>query len=552
MVAVLGGVVLSDTFIRRGKPETLGQGEEAYMVRRPVRGGNRLALTAGVSVMIAAFSAAAGLAAAQEAESGPRLEGLKRLDLPQEIARAADVRWIEDGQVVLGVIGPGIHAWRIGESSAELRVALEEPADEVREVGGSVVINRNTFERDYGRLAVSPLGIAFADQFAGIHMADEDGVSGPVAIEFLGDLDRRGSLTAAVGLMREDEDGWAPYAAWLIEDGGGSPRGLLPTRDAGRGLELCRDAELSVIRFISEDRLLVIPGAEPGVFAYDRDGVFHDSLDAATFFAESGCDVEPNEWGRSPLHDAYVRADWLGPRRIIDEVVADGAGHVYFFVRYAADGQPRAELGAETGSLPAFGRRAVATDIAATLPNTDPACPPPLCYEPAAPGRVPAPAANAYHWRPEPAWRGETSRDRRFGPHVALRSSPVPARPGRALAGFSRPRRARAQEPTGRPGRVGTRLNTRGRETRDIVVASVPPPSGRVCWDLVHARVDDLRASSVQPCVIESEFADTRLRADLRGDRAVILLRGGALRGGDVRAAEAFEARIRPPGGSGD
>ena len=92
----------------------------------------------------------------------------------------------------------------------------------------------------------------------------------------------------------------------------------------------------------------------------------------------------------------------------------------------------------------------------------------------------------------------------------------------------------------------------RAGNVEDLVVASVPPPTGRVCWDLVHARVDDLRTVTMRPCVIESEYADTRLRADLRGDRVVILLRGGALRGGDVRAAEAFEARIRPPAGSGD
>ena len=429
------------------------------MVRRPLRRGNRLTLTVEVWLTVAVLGAAAGSAGALQAGSGPRLEGLQRLDLPRQIARAADVRWIGDGEVVVSAIGQGIHAWRIGDSGAELQVALEDPAPEVLEIGGRAVVNRNTFERDYGRLGVSAQGLAFGDLFGGVFVASEDGIDGPVDIMFLGDLDRRGALTAAVGLMLRDADGWAPHAAWLIEDGSGSPRGLLPTRDGGRGLELCRDAELSVIRFISEDRLLVIPGAEPGVFVYDRGGVLLDSLDASTFFAEAGCDVEPNEWRSSPLHDAYERAEWLGPRRLIDEAVKDGAGNVYFFVRYAADGP------AEVASGP--------------------------------------------------------SREER-----ALGAAPV-------LAG------------------LGAGTLTRSTQT-DIVVASVPPPSGKVRWDLVHARLDDLRASSMQPCVIESEFADTRLRADLRGDRAVILLRGGALRGGDVRAAEAFEARIRPPVGKGD
>ena len=339
-------------------------------------------------------------------------------------------------------------------------------------------------ERDYGRLAVSPQGIAFADLLAGLHVANERGIIGPVEIEFVGDLDRRRSLTAAVGLMRKDAEVLAPYAAWLIEDAG-SPRGLLPTRDGGRALEVCSDAELSVIRFISMDRLLVIPGAEPGVFVYDTGGALLDSLDAATFFAESGCDVEPNEWGRSPLTDAYARADWLGPRRIVDEVVADGGSNVYFFVRYGADGRAPEEAAAGIDSLPELGRRAVATDISATLANTDPACAVPACYEPANPGS--APATSAYHWRPAPAWRAERSPRRRSIHHVALRSSPGAARLNRPSPGFRGYRQQRTQEPTVQSGRR-TMVQVQRGAVAVRVVASVPPPTGRVCWDLVHAR----------------------------------------------------------------
>ncbi|MXV99838.1 MAG: hypothetical protein F4X59_11625 [Holophagales bacterium] len=518
------------------------------MLRRLLREGSRFPSTLRVSMLVAALGAAAGLAAAQSAETGPRLQGLKRLDLPREIARGSDVRWLADGEIVLGVIGSGIHAWRPGESGAELRVALEDPAPEVLEIGGRAVVHRDTFERDYGRLGVSAQGLAFADLFGGIFVASEDGFDGPVDVKFLGDLDRRGSLTAAVGLLLEDADGWAPYAAWLIADGDDAPRGLLPTRDGGRGLERCRDAELSVTRFIPEDRLLVIPGAEAGVFVYDLHGGLHDSLDAATFFAESGCDFELNQWGSSPLSDAYERADWLSPRRIIDEVVADGAGNVYFFVRYLAE-RPAEEPGAEIGSLPDIGPRAVATEIAATLPNTDPACPTPHCYEPASPGGF-VPTTSGYHWRPAFRWRAESSPRRPSIHHVALRS-------GLKAEGLT-------GQPPGVPGSRRQQEQVRGNQlsrqdveriragTGDRVVASVPPPRGRICWDLVHAQVEDLRTVARQPCVVESEFADTRLRADLLGDRAVILLRGGALRGADVRAAEAFEARLIPPtGGEG-
>ena len=462
------------------------------MLRRPLRERDRrrFGLVAIVLLsVVAVLSAVPGTLGAQESGGGPRVERLEQLDLPDEIARASDVRWLEDGELVLGVIGRGLYSWRVGNEAGELRVALEEPEAEVLNVGGRAVVNSNQYARDYGRLAVSPDGMAFTDLFSGVHLATEDGIDSLADLEHVGDLDRRGSLTAAVGLVRKDSDGWAEHAAWLIHDGEETARGLLPTRDAGHGLELCSDAELSVIRFISEDRLLVIPGAEPGVFVYDREGTFHDSLDAETFFAEGGCDVEANEWGRSPLRDAYVRADWLGQRRLIDEVVADGEGNVYFFVRYAADDHPEGL---------ADSRQNRASDA---------------------------------------------------NPLLGVGAGWLTQQP----PGTKGPRRQEPEEPDKQPGRtVTSTVAVRGGSISDRVVASVPPPTGRVCWDLVHARVDDLRAVTSQSCVVESGFADTRLRADLRGDRAVILLRGGALRGADVRSAEAFEARVRPPAGAED
>ncbi len=519
------------------------------MTHQPFReGSRRFVLAVNALAWATAMAAVPGMVAAQESESGPRLEGMKRLDLPAEIARASDVRWLEDGELVLGVIGRGLYSWRAGDKAGQLRVALEEPAADVLNVGGQAVVDSNRYERDYGHLAVSPDGTAFTDLFSGIHLATEGGIDSQAAMEHVGDLDRRGSLTAAVGLVRKDTDGWAEHAAWLIPDGAETARGLLPTRDAGHGLELCSDAELSVIRFISEDRLLVIPGAEPGVFVYDREGAFHDSLDAETFFAEGGCDVEANEWGRSPLFDAYVRAEWLGQRRVIDEVVADGDGNVYFFVRYAADG-PAADRTADTETPFELRRRPAAADIAATLPNTDPDCSVPLCYERAVPGRIPV--GGAYDWRPAETTRDVESTWGRYRHHVALRSSAA-ARPAwqqpPTVKGL---RRQQPDEAVKQPGQtVTSQVRVRAGSISDRVVASVPPPTGRVCWDLVHARVDDLRAVTRQSCVVESGFADTRLRADLRADRAVILLRGGALRGADVRSAEAFEARLRPPVGA--
>ena len=73
-------------------------------------------------------------------------------------------------------------------------------------------------------------------------------------------------------------------------------------------------------------------------------------------------------------------------------------------------------------------------------------------------------------------------------------------------------------------------------------------PRSRVCWDLVHAHVDDFRRVTKLPCAVEAEFADARLRADVRGERVVILLRGDTLGSvSQVARSRILEAKLLPP-----
>ena len=366
---------------------------------------------------------------------GPGLIRLRVFELPDEIAKARDVRWSSDSELLFGrgghrmVGGAGVYAWRIGEPTAEL-VAILSDHDVRRLFAESrfVRLQRLRAYADYSLVggAVSD-GIAFAGGAHGVFLQGADDEGGPELLKDVGlihDLDRRGDLTAAVGLDRNQRpdraDGgsfWEPQIAWLFKDGDHEVRSLLPTRDQGESMSRCNSAGLSVVRFIAEDRVLVVPGAEPGLFVFDGNGTLVESLEAEALLADAGCDVE----GRELLGERTYRLAWLGSRRVIDEVVADGSGNVYFFVRRLADG--RLDFG-----------------------------------------------------------DGEDS------------------------------------------------------------------PRGRVCWDLLHARADDLRGIARTECAVESVFADARLRADLRGERAVILLEDGVAQNLG-RPAEVFEARLTPPGG---
>ena len=341
---------------------------------------------------------------------GPTFERLgSPVVLPTKLALTADVRWLDEGRLLLGVEGAGVYSWRIGDEEGTLEASLAS-------AGGY----HRGFE-SYSRVGGSSSGsVAFAGGLFGVYLKSRGDFEMLKAIEIVGDVDRRGDRTAVVGLSRNEDGGWEDHIAWVFKDGESEPRTLLPTRDDGETMGECWHAEVSVVRFLSAERVVVVPGLEPGVFVYDKAGQLLESLGADTFAADAGCGLEEEK--RFMLGKAAFAIGWMAGRRVIDELLADEAGNIYFFVRHVPGGPESIVL-------------------------------------------------EAYR--------------------------------------------------------------------------ATNPPLGRVCWDLIQARAEELTAVTTVPCAVESEFADTRLRADLRGDKAVILLTGfpGAL----ARPAEVFEARLRPP-----
>ena len=391
------------------------------------------------------------------AGQGPTFERLGPIVLPEALALTADLRWLDEGRLLLGVEGDGVYSWRIGDREAVLEASLT----------GAGGYHRG-FE-SYSRLGGSSAGrVAFAGGVFGVYLKSGSDTDTLKAIEIVGDVDRRGDRTAVVGLSRTEDGGWEDHIAWLFKDGESEPRRLLPTRDGGATIGQCWHVDVSVVRLISDERVLVVPGLEPGVFVYDRSGQLLESLGADTFAADAGCGLE--EGKRSMLGKAAFRTGWLARRRVIDELLADGSGNIYFFVRHVPGG------------------------------------PESIVLEPPDSGADSQTAAGA---------SGQPT-------VVKSRMGAEGARIVTTVRGF-----------------------TKGTENHPSAYRAAHPPLGRVCWDLVQARADELTAVTTLPCAVESKFADTRLRADLRGDRAIVLLMGFA--GALARPAEVFEARLRPP-----
>jgi len=397
--------------------------------------------------------------------------------LPEEVSEASDVRWLADDRLLVGVGGQGVYSWKIAANEAELVATL----------AGTGLVGMGRYQ-DYSRLggATANDEVSFGGRLFGVYRRDAAEVSLLKRMESVEDVDRQGNRTAVLGLARAKQGDavWEDYIAWLLDDQGGA-KGLLPSRDGGRGLDYCGFAELGVIRFLSAGALLVIPGAEPGVFLYDSDGTLRESLDASTFFADEGCGV--TEVGQATLLGQAPRGDaWLSRRRLIDEVVGDDQGNVFFFVRHVPDPAPPPEPVAAPTDSPGTVSRITVIDGSS----------------------------------------GEATQ---------------------IIGGMS------AEE-------IVARLRERGVVPQDTPVTvedenfldeivnatdESSSPQGRVCWDLVHVTTEALEAASLRPCAIESNLLDTRLRADLRGDQAVVLLRGPL--GPATRDARVLEVSLGAP-----
>lgn len=441
--------------------------------------------------------------------SPPMLEDLRRLDTPREIAAAADVRWQADGSLLIGLRRDAIHSWRPG----------------ARETRPVVTLAGTTFRRaarygNYSRLGGGPLdALVFAGDLFGVYRQRRGRIEELKAnLEIVGDLDHQTGWTVAVGLSRLPEPSssgtgavWEPYIAWLFDAEGGV-QGLLPTRDGGAALDSCYPVELSVSRFVADDLVLVVPGAEPGVFLYGRDGLLRGAVDLEALSA-SRPDCGPRQ--KPLLYEEQFRTAWLTRHRIIDEVAANGEGDVFFFVRHA-EGMP---------PVPSVSKTTDATQTAARRNGNS--------------GRS---GAGRESIRAGEAKATVVALGLDSLPDHELEELLEQAASGDAFVVLDGDRAAQLLAAAGAQG-------TDGNGSSSSAVSTSSAAKARVCWDIVHARVGDLGRSSIAPCAVASDLGDARIRVDLSGDRAILLVRGATrLASGGVtrpRSTELFVARLR-------
>lgn len=267
----------------------------------------------GLLLLAAVLPASRGAAGEESAETSLRLSPV---ELPEELSGAMDVRWSSTESLIVGVRDRGIYDWKPGARTARRIARSTSPP------------------YDYGRVAYSGSGIVFSSALFGFFRLEEGRPVLRGGFMLVADLDRGESSSLVVGLRASASDNKADryegYLAWLVDDDG-EPRGLVPTLDAGHGFDWCAGAELPVGRFISEDHVVVVPGAEAGAYVYDTNGHLVETLSVAELGVDEGCGVAREQM--LALSNEDYATKWINQRSVVDEVVSDGTGAYWLFVR---------------------------------------------------------------------------------------------------------------------------------------------------------------------------------------------------------------------------
>jgi len=266
---------------------------------------------------------------------GEDLEILARRSLPVPMKHAHDVRWDGPDAVVLANGAHGIH-W--------LPLDPRLPGRQILPGGKTQDAVWLAF-----RLALDGSTLAIAAPLYELVWQRRDGgdLHRDVVLEFMNDMDLRGDQLLLLGTYRDESGRRSPDAAlaWLVEFDGNEVgrRHAITFSSLGPGpqaMDACGAFELGHVRFLSDGRALVVPGAEPGAFLYDTTGKLLATWDTTALGLDVPCATLEQERVEALSRDPDARWAWLNGFETVDEILDLPAAPV-LITRRVTDGKTR-------------------------------------------------------------------------------------------------------------------------------------------------------------------------------------------------------------------
>lgn len=250
--------------------------------------------------------------------------------LPPELGTAWDVRWTAERRLVVALAEKGI---------AEITTDFSK-----------LTVVARTTQPMFARLAVSDdfmIGAAPFGLVGWVRRSDPRRIVGTDQFAAVVDIDGWGNRLLLLGARRDERGRWSPddaiaFLGEFSENGvKWRPVHFSTTRNA-MSMAYCEFLELGAVRFLRDGRFIIVPGAEPGVFLYSREGRLLRTWDTEGLGFVDRCSLNESE-RRSLGKDAVARFAWLNLRTTIDDVVVLD-GKPALILRSVQQGRARWEI----------------------------------------------------------------------------------------------------------------------------------------------------------------------------------------------------------------
>jgi hypothetical protein len=253
----------------------------------------------------------------------PRVVSERIVNLPW----ASDVRWADADHVLVTDVGRGIARLSIwnGEDPSWL------PEWAAPHGPGTV----------YHHLATSETAILTADYAFSFQWRERNKPKlHEQSFYYITDIDLDGERLLILGCRMgpDGKVGSEGGVAWIgsLHGGDGSLRPILPYRnfDAFYG---CFGFGVGVVRFLSNGSFIVVPGVEPGIYLFAKNGKLQHVWQTDVLGLEDmKCTFSPQQ--RLPLwNNPVARQEWLNKYRMVDDVVETPSGPALITRKFTTD-----------------------------------------------------------------------------------------------------------------------------------------------------------------------------------------------------------------------
>lgn len=259
-----------------------------------------------------------GMSSAQPSPTpmeAPSLRITSRAPLPSELNRAKDVRWASDGSVYLALAGDGASEVSLDPAGQKIREMVPGRA----KPGGFFVSHQVAVSSQYFLVSANALGFTWRRMDAPTR-SDE-------AAETIQGVDLWNDRLVLVGARRDEKGRFAPDGAiaWIGSLGQKladlRPLAYASSGPGAREMAACGTVRLGGVRFFEDGSFVILPGVQPGLSFYDRDGKLLRTVDTITLGIDSDCGSLSQEESARIAVDYAARMAWVNRRRTVDTVL---------------------------------------------------------------------------------------------------------------------------------------------------------------------------------------------------------------------------------------